>query len=115
MSIPEKPLTMLFVGAGRVQSGCALAVVVPQDPILTIGSSLTATCIVNPEANADAQDLYWTLNGEQLPANLYSLVNDSALKVTLRGLNGSRQQSGDNLLCHRSDNRVLAGSCLYVG
>ncbi|XP_072450532.1 cytokine receptor-like factor 1b isoform X2 [Chiloscyllium punctatum] len=113
--MPSLVFLLLLCLMKLVWSLTPLAVVVPQDPILTIGSSLTATCIVNPEANADAQDLYWTLNGEQLPANLYSLVNDSALKVTLRGLNGSRQQSGDNLLCHRSDNRVLAGSCLYVG
>ncbi|TMS20148.1 Cytokine receptor-like factor 1 [Larimichthys crocea] len=37
------------------------------------------------------------------------------LSVTLHNLNGSQQQSGDNLVCHGADGHVLAGSCLYVG
>ncbi|XP_041059745.1 cytokine receptor-like factor 1 [Carcharodon carcharias] len=93
----------------------SLAMVVPQDPVLTMGSSLTFTCIMKSGVKVDPRELYWTLNGQRLPSELYTLVNSSALKVTLHGLNGSRQQSGDNLLCHRMDGRILAGSCLYVG
>ncbi|XP_059847359.1 cytokine receptor-like factor 1b isoform X1 [Hypanus sabinus] len=92
-----------------------LGEVFPQDPILTIGSSLTATCTVSPEAKVDSWDLYWTLNGQKLSSELYTVVNNTTLMVTMKGLNGSQQQSGDNLVCHRADGRILAGSCLYVG
>uniref|UniRef100_A0A4W3HPY9 Cytokine receptor-like factor 1 n=1 Tax=Callorhinchus milii TaxID=7868 RepID=A0A4W3HPY9_CALMI len=89
--------------------------VMPQDPILTIGSSLSATCAVTSESKIKSRDLFWTLNGRQIPAELCRVVNETALRVTLRNLNGSQQQSGDNLVCHRADGRILAGSCLYVG
>ncbi|KAM9385834.1 cytokine receptor-like factor 1b [Pholidichthys leucotaenia] len=92
-----------------------LAVVLPQDPILPIGSSLAATCTLSPELGLHASSLYWTLNGERLSSSTYSLVSSSSLSVTIHSLNGSQQQSGDNLVCRAADGHVLAGSCLYVG
>lgn len=87
----------------------------PQDPTLLIGSSLVATCTVSPDFPLKAEDLYWTLNGRRLPAASYAALGPSTLSVALARLNGSRQQSGDNLVCHSRDGGILAGSCLYVG
>uniref|UniRef100_A0A3Q3VQ83 Cytokine receptor-like factor 1 n=1 Tax=Mola mola TaxID=94237 RepID=A0A3Q3VQ83_MOLML len=91
------------------------AVISPQDPVLRTGSSLTATCTLSPELGLLSSSLYWTLNGVILPGSTYTEVSPHALSVTLHSLDGSRQQSGDNLVCHAGDGRVLAGSCLYVG
>lgn len=62
-----------------------------------------------------AEGLYWTLNGRRLPPELSRVLNTSTLALALANLNGSRQQSGDNLVCHAHDGSILAGSCLYVG
>lgn len=92
-----------------------VAVISPRDPVLRVGSSLTATCTLSPELGLLSSMLYWTLNGMCLPRSTYSVVSPDILSVTLHNLNGSRQQSGDNLVCHGDDGQVLAGSCLYVG
>uniref|UniRef100_A0A3Q1F7W7 Cytokine receptor-like factor 1b n=1 Tax=Acanthochromis polyacanthus TaxID=80966 RepID=A0A3Q1F7W7_9TELE len=92
-----------------------LAVISPQDPVLRIGSSLTASCSLSPDLGLHASTLFWTLNGLRLSGSSYSVVSSGVLSVTLHRLNGSQQQSGDNLVCHGADGRVLAGSCLYVG
>ncbi|XP_019327737.1 PREDICTED: cytokine receptor-like factor 1 [Aptenodytes forsteri] len=91
------------------------AVISPQDPTLLIGSSLVATCTVSPDFHLKAEDLYWTLNGRRLPAASYAAPGPTTLSVALARLNGSKQQSGDNLVCHSRDGGILAGSCLYVG
>lgn len=92
------------------------AVISPQDPTLLIGSSLQATCSIHGDTpGASAEGLYWTLNGRRLPSELSHLLNTSTLALALANLNGSRQQSGDNLVCHARDGSILAGSCLYVG
>ncbi|XP_067370276.1 cytokine receptor-like factor 1b isoform X1 [Channa argus] len=110
----SKFLLLLFVP--RVLfSSTHVAVISPQDPILRIGSSLTATCTLSPELGFHASTRYWTLNGMRLSSTTYSVTSSDALSVTLHKLNGSQQQSGDNLVCHRADGHVLAGSCLYVG
>lgn len=64
---------------------------------------------------ATAEGLYWTLNGRRLAPELSRVLNASTLALALANLNGSRQQSGDNLVCHARDGSILAGSCLYVG
>lgn len=88
----------------------------PQDPTLLIGSSLQATCSVHGDPpGPTAEGLYWTLNGRRLPPELSRVLNASTLALALANLNGSRQQSGDNLVCHARDGSILAGSCLYVG
>uniref|UniRef100_A0A665WBZ7 Cytokine receptor-like factor 1 n=1 Tax=Echeneis naucrates TaxID=173247 RepID=A0A665WBZ7_ECHNA len=87
----------------------------PDDPVMYIGSSLTATCTLNPEFGLHASTLYWTLNGMRLPSSTYGVVSSEILSVSLHNLNGSQQQSGDNLVCHGADGHVLGGSCLYVG
>lgn len=91
------------------------AVITPQDPVLPIGSSLTAKCTLSAELGLLSASLYWTLNGVCLPSSTYSVVSPDTLSVTLHRLNGSQQQSGDNLVCHGANGHVLAGSCLYVG
>lgn len=92
------------------------AVISPQDPTLLIGSSLQATCSVHGDPpGATAEGLYWTLNGRRLAPELSRVLNASTLALALANLNGSRQQSGDNLVCHARDGSILAGSCLYVG
>lgn len=103
--------------ADALLSSCppAMASVHPQDPALRIGASLTATCSVGTDHGLHAGSLYWTLNGRRIPSNTYSVLSPSVLSVTLSNLSGSRQQSGDNLVCHSGGGHVLAGSCLYVG
>ncbi|KAM6921137.1 cytokine receptor-like factor 1b [Xenentodon cancila] len=96
-------------------SSTDVAVIYPQDPALHIGSSLTATCKVSPDLGLHASAMYWTLNGVRVSSSTYSIVSSNALSVTLLALNGSKQKSGDNLVCHGGDGRILAGSCLYVG
>uniref|UniRef100_W5LJA2 Cytokine receptor-like factor 1 n=1 Tax=Astyanax mexicanus TaxID=7994 RepID=W5LJA2_ASTMX len=93
----------------------AMAMVYPQDPALLIGSSLTATCSVSADHGLHAGSLYWTLNGKRLHSSTYSILSPTVLSVTLTNLSGSRQRSGDNLVCHGGGGHVLAGSCLYVG
>uniref|UniRef100_A0A3B5M5Y7 Cytokine receptor-like factor 1a n=1 Tax=Xiphophorus couchianus TaxID=32473 RepID=A0A3B5M5Y7_9TELE len=92
-----------------------VAIVYPQDPVLRMGSNLTASCWVHPELGVHANSLFWTLNGHQLPSSLYRVLSPTNLSVTLAGLNASRQTSGDNLVCHNHKGHILAGSCLYVG
>lgn len=92
-----------------------MAAVSPQDPVLRIGSSLTASCTLGPELGLMSSSLYWTLNGMRLPSSTYAALNRSTLSVTVHNLNGSQQQSGDNLVCHGDQGHVLAGTCLYVG
>ncbi|XP_029001487.2 cytokine receptor-like factor 1b isoform X2 [Betta splendens] len=105
-------LVFLFVLVPRVLSSSPpVAAVSPQDPVLPIGSSLTATCTLAPGSGLLASALYWTLNG----ARLRGVASARVLSVTLPRLRGSRQRSGDNLVCHGPDGRVLAGSCLHVG
>uniref|UniRef100_F7C8F9 Cytokine receptor like factor 1 n=1 Tax=Monodelphis domestica TaxID=13616 RepID=F7C8F9_MONDO len=94
-----------------------LAVIAPQDPTLLIGSSLHATCSVSVSGSdaPTAEGLYWTLNGRRLAPELSQVLNATTLGLALANLNGSKQQSGDNLVCHAQDGSILAGSCLYVG
>ncbi|XP_048353733.1 cytokine receptor-like factor 1 [Sphaerodactylus townsendi] len=99
----------------RVDSLMYPAAISPQDPTLLIGSSLTASCSVAADSSLRAEDLYWTLNGRRLPAETYEVRSARTLSVTISSLNGSQQQSGDNLVCHSKDGGILAGSCLYVG
>ncbi|KAH1174641.1 hypothetical protein KIL84_008632 [Mauremys mutica] len=110
-------ITFLFLWLclPRVESLTYPAVISPQDPTLVIGSSLIAACSVNSDLHLKAEDLYWTLNGRRLPPESYKVLNGTTLSVALANLNGSRQQSGDNLVCHSRDGSILAGSCLYVG
>ncbi|XP_030640133.1 cytokine receptor-like factor 1b [Chanos chanos] len=96
-------------------SSTHLAVISPQDPTLPIGSNLTASCTVSAHLGLSASSLYWTLNGRRLPSTMYTILGPTTLTLSLHGLNGSRQRSGDNLVCHRGNGGVLAGSCLYVG
>uniref|UniRef100_A0A7N8WUD1 Cytokine receptor-like factor 1 n=1 Tax=Mastacembelus armatus TaxID=205130 RepID=A0A7N8WUD1_9TELE len=104
-----------FVVAVSPQASPATSAISPQDPILRIGSSLTATCTLSPEFGLHASMLFWTLNGMRLSSSAYTVMSSDVLSVTLHNLNGSKQQSGDNLVCHGADGHVLGGSCLYVG
>ncbi|XP_006876399.1 PREDICTED: cytokine receptor-like factor 1 [Chrysochloris asiatica] len=109
-------LLLCVLGAQRAETRTHTAVISPQDPTLLIGSSLQATCsVLGDLPGATADGLYWTLNGRRLPAELSRVLNASTLALALANLNGSRQQSGDNLVCHARDGSILAGSCLYVG
>ncbi|XP_062252483.1 cytokine receptor-like factor 1a isoform X2 [Platichthys flesus] len=92
-----------------------VAIIYPQDPVLRMGSNLTASCWVHPDLGVHANSLFWTLNGQQLPSSIYRVLSPTNLSVTLAGLNASRQTSGDNLVCHNHKGHILAGSCLYVG
>uniref|UniRef100_A0AAV2JGT4 Fibronectin type-III domain-containing protein n=1 Tax=Knipowitschia caucasica TaxID=637954 RepID=A0AAV2JGT4_KNICA len=92
-----------------------VASIYPQDPVLRMGSNLTASCWVHPDLGVHASSLFWTLNGQPLASSLYKVLSPNNLSVMLVGLNASRQKSGDNLVCHNHKGHILAGSCLYVG
>ncbi|TNM87366.1 hypothetical protein fugu_005587 [Takifugu bimaculatus] len=84
-----------------------VAEVSPQDPVLRIGSSLTATCTLGPELSHLSSTLYWTLNGETLPGSTYRVLGPHVLSVTVHNLNGSRQQwYGTETECENSGTRV---------
>ncbi|XP_060641088.1 cytokine receptor-like factor 1 isoform X1 [Anolis sagrei] len=107
---------LLWLWLLRVDSLMYPAIISPQDPSLLIGASLTASCSVSADSSLRAEDLYWTLNGQRLPEDTYRVLGPRRLSVTLSHLNGSQQQSGDNLVCHsKRGGGILAGSCLYVG
>ncbi|KAK5907478.1 hypothetical protein CesoFtcFv8_005326 [Champsocephalus esox] len=106
---------LLMLVPHELLSSTHVAVISPQDPVLPIGSSLTATCTLAPGLGLQAGSLFWTLNGLSVCSSSYSVLSPDTLSVTLHNLNGSQQQSGDNLVCHGADGHVLAGSCLYVG
>uniref|UniRef100_A0A8C4ZKP9 Cytokine receptor-like factor 1b n=1 Tax=Gadus morhua TaxID=8049 RepID=A0A8C4ZKP9_GADMO len=112
---------LVLFGPHVLFSTTPVAVIEPQDPALLIGSSLTVTCTLGAGAELQAGALYWTLNGRRLPPSGPAPLGSPAplggrtLSVTLLRLNGSQQRSGDNLVCHAGDGRVLAGSCLHVG
>ncbi|XP_031416104.1 cytokine receptor-like factor 1a isoform X2 [Clupea harengus] len=111
-------ITLLFLiltAPGVLSSSTQLAGIYPQDPAVQIGTSLTATCSVSSELGLHASSLFWTLNGKRLPSSSYTVLSATALRVTIPPLPGSRQRSGDNLVCHNSGGHVLAGTCLYVG
>uniref|UniRef100_A0A8C6TUK4 Cytokine receptor-like factor 1 n=1 Tax=Neogobius melanostomus TaxID=47308 RepID=A0A8C6TUK4_9GOBI len=107
-------LPMLEV-PGVLSLSTHVAAVYPQDPVLRMGSNLTASCWVHPELGVHASSLFWTLNGQPLASSLYKVLSPTNLSVTLAGLSASRQRSGDNLVCHNHKGHILAGSCLYVG
>ncbi|XP_074517568.1 cytokine receptor-like factor 1a isoform X2 [Sebastes fasciatus] len=108
-------LLLLLHTPGVLSLSTHVAVIYPQDPVLRMGSNLTASCWVHPDLGVHASSLFWTLNGQQLPSSLYKVLSPTNLSVTLAGLNASRQTSGDNLVCHNHKGHILAGSCLYVG
>lgn len=111
-------ITWLFIALCLLKVESSLtqfASILPQDPALTIGSSLTATCTLISDLGQKAEDLYWTLNGKRVPSEFYTVLNSTTVTVNFDKLNGSKQQSGDNLVCHSSDGSILAGSCLFVG
>ncbi|XP_053157324.1 cytokine receptor-like factor 1 isoform X2 [Hemicordylus capensis] len=109
-------VVFLWLSLLRVDSLMYPATISPQDPTLLIGSSLMANCSVNADSSLRAEDLYWTLNGRPLPVETYKVLSATTLSVTLSSLNGSQQQSGDNLVCHSKEGGgILAGSCLYIG
>ncbi|XP_075895546.1 cytokine receptor-like factor 1b [Nelusetta ayraudi] len=108
--------TFLLLGHHVLSSSTYVALVSPQDPVLRIGSTLTASCTLSPELGLASNSLYWTLNGVRLPSSSYTVLSRDTLRVTVHNLNGSQQQSGDNLVCHGDHGgHVLSGTCLYVG
>ncbi|XP_077587350.1 cytokine receptor-like factor 1a isoform X2 [Stigmatopora nigra] len=116
--LPLLPLLLLLLllhSADVLSLSSHRALVYPQDPVLRVGSDLTASCWVHPDVGLHAASLYWTLNGQRLAASAYRTLSANNLSVTLSALNASRQTSGDNLVCHDREGRVLAGSCVYVG
>ncbi|XP_072314165.1 cytokine receptor-like factor 1a isoform X1 [Eucyclogobius newberryi] len=108
-------LAMLQMIPGVRTLSTHMASIYPQDPVLRMGSNLTASCWVHPDLGVHTSSLFWTLNGQPLASSLYRVLSPNNLSVTLVGLNASRQKSGDNLVCHNHKGHILAGSCLYIG
>ncbi|TDH01717.1 hypothetical protein EPR50_G00165540 [Perca flavescens] len=57
--------------------------VVPQSPVLEMGTNFTATCVIINTSEVTADDLYWTLAGTTVPKEQYTKINGSALNVTV--------------------------------
>uniref|UniRef100_A0A665T640 Fibronectin type-III domain-containing protein n=1 Tax=Echeneis naucrates TaxID=173247 RepID=A0A665T640_ECHNA len=58
-------------------------VVAPQSPVLEMGTTFTATCMIINTAEITSDDLYWNLSKTIIPREQYTKVNRSALNVTI--------------------------------
>ncbi|XP_071323141.1 interleukin-6 receptor subunit beta isoform X2 [Trachinotus anak] len=58
--------------------------IAPQSPVLEIGTTFTATCMIINTAEVTADDLYWNLSQTRIPSEQYTKVNQSALSVSLQ-------------------------------
>ncbi|KAA8584712.1 hypothetical protein FQN60_008497 [Etheostoma spectabile] len=78
-------LALAFLGSAlpaRVEADSYLAVV-PQSPVLEVGTNFTATCVITNTSEVTADDLYWTLSETTVPMEQYTKINESALNVTV--------------------------------
>ncbi|XP_077441524.1 interleukin-6 receptor subunit beta isoform X2 [Vanacampus margaritifer] len=71
-------------------------VVIPQSPVLQIGTNFTATCVIINTTEATADDLYWSFPQTVIPSNQYTKINESALSVTIPVNN----EESEWLYCH---------------
>lgn len=58
-------------------------VIAPQSPVLEIGTTFTATCMIINTAEVTADDLYWNVSTTTVPKEQYTKINRSALNVTI--------------------------------
>ncbi|KAK2818762.1 hypothetical protein Q5P01_024323 [Channa striata] len=65
-------------------SGENYLVIAPQSPVVEIGTTFTATCVINNAAEVTADDLYWNVSKTTVPKEQYTKINTSALNVTIR-------------------------------
>ncbi|TNM92469.1 hypothetical protein fugu_019481 [Takifugu bimaculatus] len=71
-------------------------VVVPQSPVLEIGSNFTATCVIVNGKDLTANDLYWNLSKTTVPEEHYTKINSTAVSVTI-AVTGEKKEW---LYCH---------------
>ncbi|XP_029921136.1 interleukin-6 receptor subunit beta-like isoform X2 [Myripristis murdjan] len=57
--------------------------VVPQSPVVEIGSNFTATCMLINTSEATADDLYWISSRSVIPKEQYTKISGSAVNVTI--------------------------------
>ncbi|XP_022600133.1 interleukin-6 receptor subunit beta isoform X1 [Seriola dumerili] len=89
-------------------------VIAPQSPVLEIGTTFTATCMIINTAEITADDLYWDLAKTTIPRDHYTKVNSSALSVTLTVI--SEQREWLYCLCKKvSANVILNGGRFIHG
>uniref|UniRef100_A0A3Q1I5R0 Fibronectin type-III domain-containing protein n=1 Tax=Anabas testudineus TaxID=64144 RepID=A0A3Q1I5R0_ANATE len=58
-------------------------VIAPQSPVLEIGTTFTATCMIINTDEVTADDLYWTISKTTVPKEQYTKINKSAVNVTI--------------------------------
>ncbi|XP_034752316.1 interleukin-6 receptor subunit beta isoform X2 [Etheostoma cragini] len=78
-------LALAFLGSAlpaRVEADSYLAIV-PQSPVLEVGTNFTATCVIINTSEVTADDLYWILFETTVPVEQYTKINESALNVTV--------------------------------
>ncbi|KAF3702414.1 Interleukin-6 receptor subunit beta [Channa argus] len=55
----------------------------PQSPVIEIGTTFTATCMIRNTSEVTPEDLYWNLSKTTLPKEWYTKTNNSSLSVTI--------------------------------
>ncbi|XP_077353352.1 interleukin-6 receptor subunit beta isoform X2 [Festucalex cinctus] len=75
-------LAYLASALSSAEAGSHL-VVIPQSPVLQIGTNFTATCVIINTTEVTADDLYWRFRQTVIPSNQYTKINESALSVTI--------------------------------
>ncbi|XP_043544832.1 interleukin-6 receptor subunit beta-like isoform X1 [Chiloscyllium plagiosum] len=64
------------------------AYIIPESPVIALGSQLTASCILNDsfikENKVDANQIFWNLKGMRISEDNYHTVNSTVSNVTLR-------------------------------
>uniref|UniRef100_A0A4W3K6V4 Fibronectin type-III domain-containing protein n=1 Tax=Callorhinchus milii TaxID=7868 RepID=A0A4W3K6V4_CALMI len=61
------------------------AYIIPESPIVELGSELKASCILNDDyvKDVDANQIFWRLKDKQIPETQYVVVNRTVSNVTL--------------------------------
>lgn len=77
----ENLITVFFLFCWSTENDSHL-VITPQSPVLEIGTTFTATCMINTN-EVTADDLYWKLLNVTVSKEHYTKINRSALSVTI--------------------------------
>ncbi|XP_044029087.1 interleukin-6 receptor subunit beta isoform X2 [Siniperca chuatsi] len=73
-------LASALPAGGEIQNHLVIA---PQSPVLEIGTNFMATCMIINTSEVTALDLYWNLSKTTIAKEQYTMVNRSALNVTV--------------------------------
>ncbi|XP_038590659.1 interleukin-6 receptor subunit beta isoform X1 [Micropterus salmoides] len=87
-------------------------VIAPQSPMLEMGTNFTATCMINNTTEVTADDLYWKLSETVIPREQYTLINRSALSVTV--VPTSEKSEWLYCLCKKKSSYVILNTGRFI-